>query len=600
MSDQPATSTTTHVPRATLWRLARRFRPVWGKALGVFAVSLTQASADLAATTLLAAAIGSLDQMAGRGGALPAEFVQFLWVLGALMALRSVLHYVAQVAATGLGQDLENRLRTDLFTQVLRLRFVYHDANRSGKTIARSLRDMEKAKHFFREVAYGYLELALLVVGVIALSFWLHWSYGLVMTLTVAGGLSLAISVGRTVAVLDREASERYDLVTTALQENVAGARVVRAFGRERGESGRFGKHLGSFTARWQAMARYWTGRVPVVHTLFALATPLVLIVAVYRLVNGVGSLAEVAAAVLYIRKVQHRLRPLTRLIILGQESAASAARVFEVLDRDEMIVQPEEPRTLPEPRHGAKGELVIEDVHFGHTAGTPVLRGVTVRVPAGGSLGIIGPTGSGKSSLVQLLPRYYDPAAGRILLDGVDLRELDVRELRAAVGLVFQEPFLFSASVADNIAYGRPGVTPETIETCARQAAAHDFVSELPEGYQTLVGERGVSLSGGQRQRLTIARALAMDPRVLVFDDATASVDAVTEKTLFDGIRAAARGRTTLVISQRATSVRWCDRIAVIDAGRVSAVGTHEELAKTSPLYREIFEHQQLERSLT
>ena len=212
-----------------------------------------------------------------------------------------------------------------------------------------------------------------------------------------------------------------------------------------------------------------------------------------------------------------------------------------------------------------------------------------------GQEVSIVGPTGSGKTTLVQLLPRYYDHTSGRILLDGIDVTDLRVRDLRCAVGLVFQEPFLFSATVADNIAYGAPGISRERIVECAKLAAAHEFVESLPKGYDTVIGERGVSLSGGQRQRLTIARALAMDPRVLVFDDATASVDAVTEKEMFDGIRAAARGRTTLVISQRVTSLKWCDRIAVLESGRITAVGTHAELLVSSALYRDVMHHQQL-----
>jgi ATP-binding cassette subfamily B protein len=237
----------------------------------------------------------------------------------------------------------------------------------------------------------------------------------------------------------------------------------------------------------------------------------------------------------------------------------------------------------------------VLEDESSSYPRRPDFRRGVAVRVPAGGSLGILGPTGAGKTTLVQLIPRFYDPDSGRILLDRIDVRDLDVRELRSAVGLVFQEPFLFSATVADNIAYGNPGIPRERVIECAKLAAAHEFVVGLPAGYDTVVGERGVSLSGGQRQRLTIARALAMEPRVLIFDDATASVDAVTEKELFDGIRSAARGRTTLVISQRVTSIKWCDRIAVLEEGRITAVGTHDELLDASDLYREVLHHQQL-----
>jgi ATP-binding cassette subfamily B protein len=384
--------------------------------------------------------------------------------------------------------------------------------------------------------------------------------------------------------------------VSTALQENVAGARVVRAFGREGHEVSKFGGHMDRFSGGWGALERFWTGWMPAVNHFYYLVLPLVLLLGTLRIGSGAGSLGEVTAVLLFVRLIHHRIRPLTRLVILGQQATASASRVFEVLDRQELIRPSARPRRLP----ATGGDLRVADVHFGHGEEVSVLRGVSLHVPAGASLGILGPTGSGKSSLVQLLPRFYDPDRGEIRLDDVPLPELDVRELRRQVGLVFQEAFLFSGTVAENIAYGRPDLDRDRIVACAKLAAAHEFVEALPEGYETVVGERGVSLSGGQRQRLTIARALAMDPRVLIFDDATASVDAVTERVLFEGIRSAARGRTTLVISQRVTSVGWCDRIALLEEGRITHVGVHEELLEASDLYREIHEHQQLERVLS
>lgn len=572
----------------------RRFRPLRGWASLVFLVLVVRTALEVVAPKLMGRALDALVPAFGTGGVLPPEFVQVLWLLAATLVARNVASFVAAYTTQSLGQELENRFRSDLFQKVARLHFRYHDANRSGKTIARSLRDMEKAKRFFREVSFGYAELCLVAIGIVAMSFQTHWSYGLVILVVVATAGSITARVGVRIAQKDRVVSDDYDVVTTVLQENVAGARVVRAFGRAPEETRKFGERLTVFTGGWRRLARYWTGLMPAIGSIYNLGTPLALLVGVSRIAAGTGSVGEVATVLFYVSLMKSRLRMLTRMVIIGQEAVASASRVFEVLDHEEEISAPAEPRRLPP----GGGELRVEGVWFGHRKEVDILRGLDLHVPAGSSLGILGPTGAGKSTLAQLLPRYYDPDRGRILLDGVDLRELDPAELRRTLGVVFQEPFLFSATVAENLAYGRPEATRDEIEEAARQAAAHEFVSALPDGFETLVGERGVSLSGGQRQRLTIARALVMNPRVLVFDDATAAVDAVTEKVLFKGIRAAAVGRTALVISQRVTSVRWCDRIAVIEDGRVSAIGTHAELLDASALYGEIARHQSLVRA--
>lgn len=575
----------------TLARLVARFGDAKLETANALLLWLTRTACDVTVSWLLGVSIGQLAGVVGTGGGLPEDFVDTLWLMGGVMLVRLWLIYRATVAAAALGQRIENRLRSDLFAKVTSLRFTYHDENRSGKTIARSLRDMEKARHFFREVAFGYVDAVLTIAGALALSFAMHWTYGAANALVVGAAAWLTLRVGSNIARMSRVVSDDYDRVTTNLQENVAGARVVRAFGREEEERGKYGGSLGVFTGSWKNEASYWTTLTPWIGGIYPFAYPIILAIGTWRIASGAGSLGEVAAVLFGSRLVTYRLRPLTRLVISGQEAVASAGRVFEVLARDDVIRPAAAPRALP----AGGGEVVLEDVHFAYPKGSPVLRGVSLRVPAGGSLGILGPTGAGKTSLVQLIPRFYDPTQGRVLLDGVDVQDLDVRDLRRAVGLVFQEPFLFSATVAENIAYGNPGVSRERIEACAKLAAAHDFILGLPQGYDTRVGERGVSLSGGQRQRLTIARALAMDPRVLIFDDATASVDAVTEKALFDGIRAAARGRTTLVISQRVTSLKWCDRVAVLEGGRISAVGGHAELVEASPLYREVMRHQRL-----
>lgn len=578
----------------TLVRMVRRFGPVRVAAAGVFGLLLLRTFMDIAQPRLIAEVVQTLEDHFGTNDGLPSSFAQMMVLLGAVLLVRVVLQYATAVAATAVGQDVENRLRSDLFRQVLRLRFRYHDKNRSGETIARSLRDMEQAKQFYREVWFGYVEIVLLLVAVLTAIFLTHWTYGLVALLIYSFGVTACIHAGRHVARIDRGLCDEYDNVVSVLTENVAGARVVRAFGREQDESAKFGGRMDAMSATWSALERFWTGVMPLVGHLYSLCIPIMLVIGALRMANnGPGSLGEMLAVILYCRAVQHRIRPLTRLVIVGQKAVASASRVFEVLDTRNYVEVVPPADTLP----ASGGALSFADVEFAHGE-TDVLRGVTLEVPAGTSLGIIGPTGAGKTSLVQLIPRFYDPSSGSVRIDGVDVRHLDPDALRAAVGLVFQEPFLFSETIARNVAYGRPDATQAEIENACRLASADTFVRDLPEGYETIIGERGVSLSGGQRQRLTIARALLQDPRILVFDDATASVDAVTERTLFDSIRAAAQDRTTVVISQRVPSVRWCDQIAVFDEGRVTAIGSHDALLQSSPLYKEINHHQRLIRS--
>lgn len=577
----------------TLARLIGRFGALKAGFALALLLLLLRTAVELAHPLLLARALDTLAGLEGVGGPLPEAFVWLLAALVGLLVARLAVTYASGVAATAVGQQAENGLRRDLFGHLLALRFEYHDENRSGATLVRALRDLQKARHFFKEVAFGWIEILLLLLGGIGATFALDPWLGLVTLGVFGGGVAVTVLASVRVADLDRAVSESYDRVTGALQENVAGARVVRAFGREREEVERFGAHMEELSTRWQAHERYWTGVMPWVSHAYHLALPALLAVGAARVGSGALGLGDVAAALFFARLVQNRIRPLVRLMVLGQQAVASGARVFEVLDDPRTLRVAAGARTLPAVARGAAVRLV--DVGFAYAGGPRVLAGVSLEIPAGGALGLIGPTGAGKSTLAHLLPRLYEAQAGRVEVDGVDVRALDPAALRAAVAVVFQEALLFSGTVAENLRYGRPDLGAPELWHLLEHAAAAEFVAALPDGLDTVVGERGVSLSGGQRQRLALARSLATRPRVLVLDDATASVDAVTERRIWRGIRAAAPDATLLVISQRIPSVRACDRIAVLDEGRVTAVGSHAELLAASALYRAIDEQQRL-----
>jgi ATP-binding cassette subfamily B protein len=286
-------------------------------------------------------------------------------------------------------------------------------------------------------------------------------------------------------------------------------------------------------------------------------------------------------------------LRMLGMWIGQAQRATASGERIFEVLDEVEDVREAAGPEPLPP----GEGRVRFEHVSFAYGDGPQVLRDIDLELEPGRAVALIGHTGSGKTTLASLVPRFYDPTAGRVLVDGVDVRELQLATLRREIGIVDQDPFLFSATVRENIAFGRPDVTLPDVERAARLAQAHDFIAELPDGYDTVIGERGITLSGGQRQRLAIARAILLDPRILILDDATASVDASTEARIRLGLREAMRGRTTIVIAHRLSTLALADELVVLHEGRVAARGTDEELLATSSVYREIHDHGLLER---
>ena len=323
------------------------------------------------------------------------------------------------------------------------------------------------------------------------------------------------------------------------------------------------------------------------------LAQAAVLLVGARMVAHGSLTVGSFVSFNLYLALLVMPLRSLGMWIGQAQRATASGERIFQVLDEPEEIADKPAAVELPP----GDGEIRFESVSFSYLPGRPVLEGVDLALDAGTTLALIGHTGSGKTTLASLVPRFYDVDTGRVLVDGVDVRDVTLASLRREIGVIPQDPFLFSTTVRENISFGRPEMTDAEVERVARLAQAHEFVERLPQGYETVIGERGITLSGGQRQRVAIARALALDPRILILDDATASVDATTEALIRAGLREVMSGRTTLIVAHRLSTIALADEIVVLDSGRIAARSTHEELVESSPVYREIYDHGLLER---
>ena len=505
-------------------------------------------------------------------------------VVGFVRAGLAVLRrFMAGHVSLGVEFDLRDRL----FAHLQRLSFSYFDRMPVGQLMSRATSDLQTVRFF---LGYGLIFLFMHAFTLVLVTVVLLLINVPLTLLSLLMGPALVIvatrSSRRSHPVLV-DVQQKVGDVTQTAEESIAGIRVVKAFGQEVAQSDRFSLRATAAFDRSMDAARLQSFYQSLMGFLPVLGVAVVIAVGGVMTINGTLTLGAFVQFYLYLAILTFPFRSIGMLIGNAQRASASGQRVFEVLDTAPEVIQA--PDATPLPPGG--GHVHLEGVRFGYDPDRPVLDGLDLDIPAGRTIAIIGATGSGKSTLTQLIPRYYDPQAGRVLLDGVDVRGLMLDDLRRAIGMVSQEPFLFSDTVRANIAFGRPDATDEEVEEAARLAQTDAFIRALPEGYATVVGERGFTLSGGQRQRLAIARALIVDPRVLVLDEATASVDASTEREISAALQSVMRGRTTIIIAHRLSTISLADEIAVLAGGRVAARGTHEQLHATSALYRDIYD---------
>jgi ATP-binding cassette subfamily B multidrug efflux pump len=494
--------------------------------------------------------------------------------------------YWSEVASQGVAFDLRNAI----YDKLQRLSFSYHDQAQTGKLMTRVTSDVEQVRQF---VGVGLLQLIsalALLIGSAVILLRANWQLALA-ALSVVPFIFVVLG-GFIVRVRPRfgEIQRRLGALNTVLQENLAGAKVVHAFAAEPQESARFTSANNALVAEWQGLIKVFSTSFPLIFFFSNLGTLLVFWLGGAKVIAGQMSVGQVIAFNLYLSLLLMPIFILGGLAAGLSRAGASAARLFEVMDAEVEVRDRPGAVDLGAPR----GRVVFEDVHFRYPGmDKPVLQGVTFAAEPGETVAILGRTGSGKSTVINLIPRFYDVTAGRVTIDGQDVRDLTLDSLRRSIGLVHQDPMLFSGSIRDNIAYGRPDAGDADVEAAARAAQAHDFIHALPEGYATEVGERGSGLSGGQRQRIAIARALLVDPRILIFDDSTSAVDTATEQRIQDALKQLLVGRTAFVIAQRLSTARRANRIIVLDEGRVVANGVHDALLATSAIYCDIVSSQ-------
>jgi ABC-type multidrug transport system fused ATPase/permease subunit len=524
--------------------------------------------------------------------ALPGENGQRLAVLVGLIALAGLIkalmlvgrRLIAGRQALGVEYDMRNAL----YSHLLRLSWRFYDRHQTGQLMSRATVDLQAVRFF---LGYGLIffgQHILTIVAVTAIVFVYDWQLALIALAITPLLAAIAFIYSRASHPILKDVQQRMGDMTTTAEENIVGVNVVKAFAQEPREREKFSRRSEAVFDQSIRATRLRAFYAPLMSFLPLLTQAAVLLVGGRKVVSGDLQLGDFIAFNVYVLMLVQPLRMLGYWVSEFQRAIASGERIFEVLDEPEEIVERQDALPLP----AGEGRLRFEHVSFGYDPERPVLHDVDLDLDAGRTVALIGHTGSGKSTLTSLVPRFYDATEGRVLLDGVDVRDLRLRDLRGAIGVVSQDPFLFSTTVRENIAFGAPGASDEDVVRAARMAQADEFISELPDGYETVIGERGITLSGGQRQRLAIARAILVDPRVLILDDATASVDASTEAKIRLGLREAMRGRTTLIIAHRLSTLALADELVVLEQGRVVARGTEEELRESSPVYREIHEH--------
>ena len=567
-----------------LRRMMHYLRPYWGSAALALMGVLGSTALSIAIPTLLRDVIDIGVSEGNSGYMLSAG----AFVIG-LGVLRGIVGFIYRYFGERMSHYIAYDLRNEIYDKVQNQSFTYHDNSQTGTLITRAISDVAEMQRFF---AYGLLDglstlLLIVFAGVIMLLN--SPALAILALLPLIPLMYFSANFARAVDPAWRQIMDRLQTLGNYIQETSLGAEVVRAFAREKHEVKRFEDSNDQLYEEQVKLVSKWGTYIPLSTFIIAFSTALVLFFGGWMEQNGFGgvTVGTVVAFNAYVLMLAMPIRFLGFVILLVTQGLSSGRRVFEIFDAPEKITS--KPDALP--MIDMRGHVQFQNVIFAHEGATkPTLRGISLEAHPGEVIGLIGQTGSGKSTLVNLIPRFYDVTEGAVMIDGVDVRDIPLTDLRKQIGFVLQQSLLFSATVRENIAYGRPDASDEEIVAAAKAANVHPFITDFPEGYNTLIGERGVTLSGGQKQRVAIARALLINPRILILDDSTSSVDTRTERLIQEALNKVMEGRTTFIIAQRINSVQKADQILVLKDGAIMERGKHDELLALNGHYAEIY----------
>jgi ABC-type multidrug transport system fused ATPase/permease subunit len=516
--------------------------------------------------------------------------------LGILLGVLVGLYVAQQLANAGdmytrhkLGGKFILDLRVKLYSYLQRLSLSFFERTSTGELMSRVTNDVNALEHFVTHGATFLILDLFRLMGAVAILLWLNWRLALLVSIPIPL-LAIALRLfNDRIRPVYRRMRARLGDINSKLQDNLSGMHTIQAFNQEERELERFTTESENY---YQAMVhgiRYWSTFFPSMTFISLMGNVIVLGVGALMVVRGQLTLGELVAFISYLNFLYAPVRRLIDTDNIVQEAIAAAERIFELLDEQPDIKNPEGALVLSEVR----GHVAFEDVHFRYGSGGEVLHDVDFQMAPGEVVALVGPSGAGKTSIASLLSRFYDPSHGKIMVDGRDLKQVDISSLRGHVAVVLQDTFLFNTTIRDNLLYGKPNASDEELEKAARAAYAHDFIKELPDGYDTEIGERGVRLSGGQKQRLALARAILSDPRILILDEATSSVDAEAEYLIQQALDSVLEGRTALVIAHRLSTIQNADKIIALQDGRIVEIGAHHELLKRDGLYSQLYRRQ-------